>query len=498
MTTQTTDIDETPEAATPRAGHRAGRIVFAIGLAVTAISLVLLLFVDISNLLAGVLVIALSIVLILMGIPVGVAMLGAALLGLWAIGGARVVVGTLENAAFNATDSWSLSVIPMFILMGTILWKSGLTATAFETARQWLGWMPGGLAVATNYAGAGLAAGSGSTIGITYALGRVSIPEMIKAGYKPSLAVGSVAAAGTLGQIIPPSLLLVVYAGAASVPVGPQLLAGIVPGILLAVAFSVMIVVRAKLQPSIAPRADLSDVTWGTRVRSTVGIVPIVIVVIVVIGGLLAGIFTATESAAFGMLAALIFGVAHKVRATKSWKAVANMCKEALMGALTGTASIFLLLLGVEVLTRAIALSQVANVLATSIVDLGLDRVSLLLLLIVVYIILGMFMDTLAMMLLTIPVLLAPLTAVGVDPLWFGVFLVIMAEIGLLTPPLGILSFIVHRIAQDRAVNLGTPISLVEVFKGVAWFAAVAVVIVIGLIFVPEIVTWLPSLGVAK
>lgn len=492
------DVAEGNATAVPPDAKRLGRVAFVVGLAVALVSIVLLLFVDLPSLTTGVLVIALSIVLILLGIPVGVAMLGAALLGLWELGGIRVVTGTMEAAAYNATDSWSLSVIPMFILMGMLLWKSGLTATAFETARQWLGWMPGGLAVATNFAGAGLAAGSGSTIGITYALGRVSIPEMIRAGYRPSLAVGSVAAAGTLGQIIPPSLLLVIYAGAASVPVGPQLLAGIVPGILLAVAFAIMILVRASIRPEIAPRADMSDVTWGTRMRAVVGIVPIIVVVLVVIGGLFAGIFTATESAVFGMLAALLFGVGHKLRLTRSWREVGVMLRESLLGVLTGTASIFLLLLGVEVLTRAIALSQVANVLATSISDLGLGRIGFLLLLIVVYIILGMFMDTLAMMLLTIPVLLAPLAAVGVDPLWFGVFLVIMAEIGLLTPPLGILSFIVHRIAQDKAVNLGRSVSLVEVFKGVAWFAAVAVVVVIGLIFVPEIVTWLPDISVAK
>ncbi|MBF0673346.1 MAG: TRAP transporter large permease subunit [Salinibacterium sp.] len=495
--TQQHAVDESGAALLPRGAQRAGRITFFLGLGVAVASMALLLFADLPSLTSGVLVIALSVVLILLGIPVGVAMLGASLLGLWEIGGIRVVIGTMEAAAYSATDSWSFSVIPMFILMGMLLWKSGLTASAFEAARQWVGWMPGGLAVATNFAGAGLAAGSGSTIGITYALGRVSVPEMIRSGYRPSLAVGTVAAAGTLGQIIPPSLLLVIYAGAASVPVGPQLLAGIVPGIVLALAFAVMIVARASLNPKLAPRADMTGVTWGTRMRSLVGIVPIVLVVLVVIGGLFAGLFTATESAVFGMLVALIFGVAHKLRLTRSWRQVGTMLREAVLGVLTGTASIFLLLLGVEVLTRAIALSQVANVLATSVSDLGLGRVAFLLVLIVVYIILGMFMDTLAMMLLTIPVLLAPLAAVGVDPLWFGVFLVIMAEVGLLTPPLGILSFIVHRITQDPAVNLGSTVSLVEVFKGVAWFAAVAVAVVVLLILVPELATWLPSVSVA-
>jgi C4-dicarboxylate transporter, DctM subunit len=473
--------------------QRTAVIVFVFSLIAAFASVGAMLFLDLPKQMTGGLVIVLSIVLLLVGIPVGIAMLGAALLGLYALSGARVVKSTMESAAYDAAESWSYSVIPMFILMGMLLWKSGLTATAFETARRWLGWMPGGLAVATNFAGAALAASSGSTIGITYALGRVSIPEMLKSGYHPQLAVGSVAAAGTLGQIIPPSLLLVVYAGAASVPVGPQLLAGVVPGIILAVSFALMIILRSVLNPSLAPRVDMSSVTWQMRFESLLSIIPIVVVVIIVIGGLLGGIFTATEAGVFGMLAALFFGVIHLRRQGQSWSNVGTMLKESVIGTLTGTASVFLLIVGVVVLTRAMALSQVPNALAQGIVDMGLGRIQLLLLLILVYLLLGMFMDTLAMMLLTIPVLLTPLAAVGVDPLWFGVFIVVMAEVGLLTPPLGILSFIVHRIAMDPDTNLGQNISLGTVFKGVAPFAATAMLVLLLLIFVPGIVTWLPG-----
>lgn len=478
--------------------HRASRTVFIVGLGLAALSIFGMLTIDLSNQAIGVLVIVLSIALLLMGVPVGIAMMGAALLGLYAISSWRVVESTLTTVTFETIASWSYSVIPMFILMGSLLWKSGLTATAFDTARQWLGWMPGGLAVATNFAGAGLAASSGSTIGITYALGRVSIPEMIKAGYRPSLAAGAVAAAGTLGQIVPPSLLLVVYAGAASVPVGPQLLAGVVPGIILAVAFAIMIVGRSMIQPSLAPRAELTGVTWGTRIRSISGVLPILLVVLIVLGGLFLGVFTATEAGVFGMVTALASGIIHMRRKGDSWRAAGVMIKESVFSALAGTASVFLLLLGVAVLTRAIALSQIANTLAGAILDLGLDRVMLLLILILVYLVLGMFMDTLAMMLLTIPLLLPPLAAIGVDPLWFGVFLVVMAEVGLLTPPLGILSFVVHRIAADPQVNRGREIPITEVFKGGAWFAVTAMLVIVVLILVPDIVTWLPGLSLSE
>jgi C4-dicarboxylate transporter DctM subunit len=473
--------------------NRIAVTVFAVAIAAALAAAGAMLFLGLPKVIIGGLVVVLSIVLMLTGIPVGIAMLGAALLGLWALSGTRVVLSTLRSVTYESAASWSYSVIPMFILMGMILWKSGLTASAFEAARRWLGWMPGGLAVATNFAGAALAASSGSTIGITYALGNVSIPEMLRSGYKPELAVGSVAAAGTLGQIIPPSLLLVVYAGAAAVPVGPQLLAGVVPGIILAVAFAIMIVIHATLRPSLAPRVDMSGVTWRMRWQSLLSVLPIGIVVMIVIGGLFAGVFTATESGVFGMLAALIMGINHMMRSGRSWRDIGSMMQESLVGTLAGTASVFLLIVGVHVLTRAMALSQVPNELAQLIVDMGLGRVELLLILIVVYLILGMFMDTLAMMLLTIPVLLAPLQAVGVDPLWFGVFLVVMAEVGLLTPPLGILSFIVHRIASDPKANLGVPISLNTVFIGVAPFAATAVLVIILLIVFPGIVTWLPG-----
>lgn len=501
MTSQQT-IPEPSERTSPESGGRIppqrSEKALVGGLLLAVVTVVLLLAAQPLGLpkeAVGGLVVLLSLVLFLVGIPVGVSMLGASLLGLYSLGGMRVVRSTLESVSFDTTASWSYSVIPMFILMGALLWKSGLTASAFTAARNWLGWMPGGLAVSTNFAGAGLAAGSGSTIGISYALGRVAIPEMLKSGYRPSLAVGVVAAAGSLGQIIPPSLLLVVYAGAAGVAVGPQLLAGVVPGILLAVVFATMIIVRASLNPEFAPREPFGSVSWKQRWSSLFGLIPLVVVVLTVVGGIFMGIFTATEAGVFGALAAFVLGSFNQLFADRGWRSLWPMLRDSIQTALVGTASIFLLLIGVSVLTRVVALSQIANSLAEWIVDFGLGRVGLLLVLVLLYLVLGMFMDTLAMMLLTIPVLMVPLETVGVDPLFFGVFIVVMAEVGLLTPPLGILSFIMHRIASDPEVNLGQNISLGEVFRGTAWFAAAAVAVVIALILFPDVVTWLPNLG---
>jgi C4-dicarboxylate transporter DctM subunit len=490
MTTDTT-------AATTATSTAPIRTIIA-GLGLAGVTVVLLLLADTLGLpkqAVGGLVVLLSILLFLVGIPVGIAMLGASLLGLLSLGGTRVIQSTLETAGYESTASWSYSVIPMFILMGALLWKSGLTATAFNTARNWIGWVPGGLAVSTNFAGAGLAAGSGSTIGITYAIGQVAIPEMLRSGYRPSLAVGSVAAAGTLGQVIPPSLLLVVYAGAAGVAVGPQLLAGVVPGVLLAVAFAIMIIVRASLHRDLAPRVDSRPVGWAERWRSLLGVVPLIVVVVIVVGGIFQGIFTATEAGVFGALSAFVMGAIHHLRTERSLRALLRMLRESTVVTLTSTASVFLLLTGVFALTRVVALSQIANELTGWIVDIGLGRVGFLLALVVLYLVLGMFMDTLAMMLLTVPILMTPLAAVGVDPLFFGVFLVIMAEVGLLTPPLGILSFILHRIASDSRVNLGHQVRLSDVFRGTAWFVATAIAVVLVLVLFPDLVTWLPDLG---
>lgn len=442
--------------------------------------------------LVGITVIVGLIITIFIGVPIGISMVLVGSIGLYALTGLPGVESALSGAVFGGVASWQLSVIPLFILMGTVLGRSGLMATAFRAATAWVGRMPGGLAVSTNFAGAALAAGSGSTVGIAYALGRVSIPEMLRAGYRPSLAVATVAGAGILGQIIPPSIMLVIYAGVVETPVGPQLMAGVIPGILLALGFAIMIWLRAVITPEVAPRADAS-VTWAERLRALGALAPVVAIVLTVIGGLYLGVFTATEAAAFGALAATAFGVHHMVRAGLPVRGIARLLWDSVITTVLSSAAIFLLLVGVEILTRVVALSRVAQDLTAAVADMGLSKTAFLLLLVVVYFVLGMFLDTLAMILLTVPVLMPVLVALDVNLLWFGAFLVIMAEIALLSPPMGMLSFVMHRMAQDPEINLGTDISLSEVFRGSSWFIAVALVVVVLLIAAPDLVTWLPA-----
>ncbi|KJL42329.1 TRAP transporter large permease [Microbacterium trichothecenolyticum] len=484
---------------------------FTIGLILVALVTVALVgyvfVVPSSKLVVGFIVIVLMMALILLKIPVGIAMSAAAMLGLYILVGPNAVAGSLKEVVFGSFASWSLSVIPMFVLMGVAMGKSGLMAGAYGSARKWLSRLPGGLAVATNFAGAGMAAASGSTIGITYAIGRVSIPEMIRAGYKPSLAMGATGMAGTLGQVIPPSILLVIYAGIAGTPVGPQLLAGLVPGLALAVLFAIVIVLWATISPSSGPRGG--RFTWKARFASLIHLVPMLVIIAVVLGGIYSGVFTATEAGAWGALVALLLGLGlviarsqQEVRSGESTVAtrrvVGTFLSSTLLETVSAVATVMLLLVGVNLLTRVMALSGLAQWVADIVVALGLNKFTFLLLLIPIYLILGFFLDTLAMMLLTIPVFMAPLIALDVDLIWFGVFLIVLAEIDLVAPPLGILNFVVLAISKGSTKGMGLNLKITDVFKGVLPFIAACIVMLVVLILWPDLALWLPGISVAE
>lgn len=484
---------------------------FSIGLVATAIVTVLLavylIAVPSNKLLVGLVVILLMMALMLFKIPIGIAMSAAAVLGLYLMVGPRAIGGSLKEVVFTAFASWSLSVIPMFVLMGVAMAKSGLMSGVYDSARVWLGRLPGGLAIATNFAGAGMAATSGSTIGITYAIGRVSIPEMIRSGYSPGLAMGSTAMAGTLGQVIPPSILLVIYSGVAETPVGPQLLAGIVPGLVLAVLFALVILIWAAVSPKSAPRG--AGASWKDRLASLISLIPMLFIVLLVLGGIYLGVFTATEAGAVGALATLVLGLGLVLsQARRSIKAgtstirtrsvVGKYFSSTLLETVSAVAAIMFLLVGVLLLTRVMALSGLAQWVADLVIDLGLTKLGFLLLLIPIYLILGFFLDTLAMMLLTIPVFIGPLLALDVDLIWFGVFLIVLAEIDLVAPPLGLLNFVVLAIAQSSTKGMGIRLRITDVFKGVMPFIAACVVFLVILIMWPDLALWLPGISEAK
>lgn len=431
--------------------------------------------------------------LLFMNVPIGVSMGVTGALALWVMRGTGVMEGALRTLPFGTTAVWSYTVLPMFIFMGLLLWRSGITERIYSAATNWLSWMPGGLAVGTNFAGAGMSAITGSTVATVAALGRIGLPEMLKRNYDPRLASGSVLIAGTGGQLIPPSIYMVIYAGIASVPVGPQLMAGLIPGIVLHVLYAFMIIGLVLALPHLVGRkrgerfGDAS-ITWKKRWQSLARVWPLPILIAVMFGGMYAGFFTTTEAGAIGALGAFVLTFVY-LRPRKATQAVGKSLKDTV----GSSAGIFFLFFGAMVFNRALTVSGVTNVVTETIDGFGFDAVGFLLMLIVMYLILGMVLDPLTMMLITVPLLLPSLDALGISLVFFGVFVVALGELAVITPPVGMMVFILFKLAQLRDVNVGRQVTLGQVFMGAAWFLPISVALLVLMVFYPEIATWLPG-----
>ncbi|MCA1307851.1 TRAP transporter permease [Microbacterium esteraromaticum] len=451
----------------------------AVLIASSALAIILLTS-DMQRELKAAVAIGWMLVMLMLNVPVGAAMGIAGAVGILSMIGARPLAGLLGEIPFVATATSTMTVLPMFIFMGLILWRAEITADLYRAAKVWLAWLPGGLAVTSNIAGAGLGAASGSTMGIAYALGRIGIPEMLRAGYHRLIAVGSIMSSGTIAQLIPPSLLLVIYASFTEVPVGQQLLAGVVPGLLLTAAYCAIIVIVALIRPGLAPRSADAPVSWGERLKVTVGVWPVVGLVIVVIGGMSAGVFTATEAGAVGALVAVVFALIRK-----GVRAGLRLVVVAARDTLASVGSLVFVLIGAVFLNRFLALSGAAQWFSNVIGNAGLTALAFAGVVIVLYLVLGMFMDPIPMMLLTVPLLLPTAVELGFSPIWFGVFVVLLGEIAIMSPPVGVLTFVTHRIAQDPDVNLGQRITLGDVFKAGLIFIPGALAIVLLLVLFP-------------
>ncbi|MDA4848529.1 TRAP transporter large permease [Hoeflea poritis] len=426
----------------------------------------------------GLLGVGTLLLLMFLRIPIALSLTAVSFIGIFWIRGEQAAFGALASIPYDFTAHWTLSAIPMFLLMGGIASHSGLTAGLFDAARAWLGRLPGGLAVATNFAGAGFAAASGSSLATTAAMGRIAVPEMLRLGYNPSLATGVAAAVGTLGAIIPPSILIVLYAVFAQAPVGKLLIGGILPGFLTALCYAVMIVVRSSLNPSLAPPVH-ETYSLRERLSLVVTIWPLPILVIGVIGSIYSGLASATEAAALG---ALIATLVAAVQGRFSWSVLSNSLRDAV----TGTAMIFLIAIGASLFTRFLAFTGIPFQLTEYVVGLSLDVSTILIMTGLVYLVLGMFLDPLGVMLLTLPILLPILDALDVSLIWVGILLVKYMEIGMLTPPVGLNVFVLKGV-------VGNSISLGTIYKGVAWFLLAELIVVSLLILFPQITLFLPS-----
>ncbi len=326
---------------------------------------------------------------------------------------------------------------------------------------------------------AGFAAASGSSIATSAAMGRIAIPEMMRYRYDPGLATGSVAVAGTLGSLIPPSILMVLYAIFAQVSVSSALLAGILPGLLSAIVFSALIITRSWLNPALAPAMSETP-SWGARFVALGEIWPLPLLVLGVIGGMYSGIFTATEAAAGGAFLAFLIAAAQR-------RLNRGVIVESILDAIKGTAAILFIAIGGFLLSRFMVFSGLPNYIASAVDQMSINPLLFMVGISVLYIVLGMFLDSIGIMLLTLPIMIPVLQTMNLDPIWFGVILIKYLEIGLITPPVGLNCFIIKSV-------VGNQVSLEQIFKGVAWFIAADIFTLALLIIFPEIALFIPDL----
>jgi C4-dicarboxylate transporter, DctM subunit len=410
------------------------------------------------------------------GMPIGFCMAlvgftGYVLLGGW--NGALAIIGTQP---FDTTASYILTVLPLFILMGELASEAGLIKGAYSSAQKWLGHLPGGLAIATIGACAAFAAVCGSSMATAGAMTSISYPEMKNYKYDPSLSSGSIAAGGTLGVLIPPSTVFIMYAIFAQESIGRLYMAGVIPGILLAILFMVTIFTRCKINPALGPRSK--PFSWRERFISIKDIIPVAILAIIVLGGIWGGVFTANEAAGVGVTVAIIIGLILRKLKTKPFI-------QSLMETLSITVMVFVILIGAMIFNYFIVLTGIPDSLSTFVINLGLPPLGVLVAVLLIYLVLGCIMDSFAMTVLTLPIFLPLLGNLGFDFVWFGVLFVVMVEMSGITPPVGMVVFVVAGMLKD--------VPMYTVFRGVLPFFITMVVFIILLIVFPQIALFLPN-----
>ena len=427
----------------------------------------------------GIIVMAFLFVTLAIGIHIGVALGLSGLLGMTLTIGAHAALAQLATVPFAMTNSFTLAVIPLFILMGSLATQARLTTDLYTAAHYWLGRLPGGLAMATTVASAAFGAACGSTVVNAAVFTRIAMPEMTRYGYDKRLSAGCIAASGTLASLIPPSILMVIYAIITEQSVAALMVAGLVPGILSAIIYMGGIYVRVRLNPKIAPIPDI-QVTRRQKWESLYGVWGITFLFALVIGGIYAGWFIPTYAGAIGAFGAFIIVIAKR-RLTR--KSMVETFKDA--GVTTTT--IFIIVIGGILFARWLTYTGLVVDISDTLLAMQLPPYMYLACFAVVYLILGMLIDPIAIMVMTLPIMFPIMTGVGYDPIWLGVISIKLAEISLITPPVGLNVYVVRSASP-------VPLSLEDVFAGVMPFLLLDVVTLALLIAFPQIVTFLPTL----
>lgn len=415
----------------------------------------------------------LLLVLILVGMPIGFVLLIIGSIGVWFVSGWDALMGIMGTTAYRSVNGFSYTTIPMFILMANFISKSRIAEDLFDCVLKWIGHKPGGVGVTTVFSSAAFGTLSGSSIAATSIMSKVAVPQMIKSKYSDSFSAGLVASSsGTLAALIPPSVPLIVYAIQTETSIGKLLISGIIPGLLLAFLLCIVVVAAAIKNKSVIAKSS-----WRERFQSLKHIWPILLLILAVIIAIYAGIGTSTEAAAFGAFGALVIGLLIR---RLNFKAILD----ALIETVQQTCMIFVILVGATLFSYFVAFSRLGNSLISYIESTNIPALGVLVLIVLMYLILGLFLDLFGSMLLTLPLVFPLITDLGYDPLWFGILVVLLLEIGLVTPPVGINLYIT---SQQSGISVN------KVLKGSVPFIGVLLLTVILIIIFPEIVLYLPS-----
>jgi tripartite ATP-independent transporter DctM subunit len=394
--------------------------------------------------------------------------------GLWLLRGYVPAAGLAGMIPQGQLSSYTLLVLPLFIMMGYFAYYAGITRDLYFTARQWLGHLPGGLALATIFGCAGFAAACGASTASAAVMGKVALPELQKYGYDDKVSTGCIAAGGTMATMIPPSVLMVIYGFIAEESIGALLLAGFLPGLLEAFSYSLMLVIRFKLNPKLGP--PMPKASLRERVNSLKGTRGMIVLIVIVMGGIYTGVCTPTEAAGLGAMGSLLLALPRLTRTD---------FKDAMVETARTTSLIFAIVVGVLIYVHFLGFTDMPGALADSIVHLPLNRYIILILILLLYLVLGMFLDGIGMLLLTVPLLLPAIHALGFHPIVFGVLVVRMIEIGLITPPVGLNVYVLRGVSSR--------VSMGDIFRGCGWFVFVDVINVAILLAFPQIILIIPE-----
>jgi tripartite ATP-independent transporter DctM subunit len=420
-------------------------------------------------------------VLMAIGMPVALAFLAANIVGAWFFMGGAKGITLLLNNGFGGLTNYALVPIPLFLLMGEIFFHTGLGARMFNAIDRLLGKLPGRLSYVTVLGGTAFSTLSGSSMGSTALLGSLMVPEMTTRGYKKHMSIGPILGTGGLAIIIPPSALAVLLATLARIDVGALLIAGIIPGLILASFYIATIYIQTKIDPSAAPAYDVESLTWGQKMRLLFGdVMPMLSVMVLIVIGMVGGLITPSEAAAFGALGVLILAVLFRCL---SWEAM----KKSVIGALRVTLMAYLIVFGSATFSQLLAFSGASSGLIRWATSFDLAPVAMLLVMFGVLLLLGMFMEQISMMLLTVPIFFPLAASLGFDPVWFGLIILLALEISFTTPPFGLLLFVMKGVApKDTTMR--------EIYLSAFPYMGCSMLLVALLILFPQLALWLPGM----